>query len=71
MLRNGASLEEIGQILRHQSPDSTRIYAKVNLDALGPGVAGRCAMTRLQTLCEDYLALRRSLEAVVPGKFTR
>lgn len=36
MLRNGASLEEIGQILRHQSPDSTRIYAKLDLDALRP-----------------------------------
>ena len=36
MLRNGASLEEIGQIPRHQSPDSTRIYAKVDLDALRP-----------------------------------
>ena len=36
MLRNGASLEEIGQILRHQSPDSTRVYAKVDLDALRP-----------------------------------
>ena len=36
MPRNGASLEEIGQILRPQSPDSTRIYAKVDLDALRP-----------------------------------
>lgn len=34
MLRNGASLEEIGQILRHRHPDTTRIYAKVDLDAL-------------------------------------
>lgn len=36
MLRNGASLEEIGQVLRHWSLDSTRIYAKVDLDALSP-----------------------------------
>jgi site-specific recombinase XerD len=34
MLRNGASLEEIGQLLRHKSPDSTAIYAKVELAAL-------------------------------------
>jgi site-specific recombinase XerD len=34
MLRNGASLEEIGEVLRHKSPDSTVIYAKVELDAL-------------------------------------
>lgn len=34
MLRGGASLDEIGQLLRHRSPDTTRIYAKVDLDAL-------------------------------------
>ena len=34
MLRNGASLEEIGRILRHAHPDSTRIYAKVDVEAL-------------------------------------
>ena len=34
MLRQGASLEEIGQVLRHKDPDSTAIYAKVDLDAL-------------------------------------
>ena len=34
MLGNGASLEEIGQILRHSSPDTTWIYAKVDLEAL-------------------------------------
>jgi site-specific recombinase XerD len=27
MLRNGASLDEIGQLLRHCHPDTTRIYA--------------------------------------------
>ena len=34
MLRKGASLDEIGEVLRHRSPDSTAIYAKVALDAL-------------------------------------
>ena len=36
MLRRGASLEEIGQVLRHKDPDTTAIYAKVDLDALRP-----------------------------------
>lgn len=34
MLRKGASLDEIGEVLRHKSPDSTRIYAKVDLKSL-------------------------------------
>lgn len=34
MLRQGLSLTEIGQMLRHGSPDATRRYAKVDLDAL-------------------------------------
>ena len=34
MLRNGASLEDIGQILRHCHPETTQIYAKVDLDSL-------------------------------------
>ena len=34
MLRDGASLAEIGQLLRHQHPDTTRIYATVDLPAL-------------------------------------
>lgn len=34
MLRRGASLEEIGQVLRHRHPDTTAIYAKVDLKAL-------------------------------------
>ena len=34
MLGRGAMLEEIGQILRHRHPDTTQIYAKVDLDAL-------------------------------------
>jgi integrase/recombinase XerD len=34
MLRQGASLTDIGQVLRHRSPDATRRYAKVDLEAL-------------------------------------
>ncbi|MCY4601005.1 MAG: site-specific integrase [Acidobacteria bacterium] len=34
MLRNGATLEDIGQILRHRHPETTQIYAKVDLEAL-------------------------------------
>ncbi len=34
MLRHGASLAEIGDVLRHRSPQTTTIYAKVNLTAL-------------------------------------
>jgi site-specific recombinase XerD len=34
MLRRGASLAEIGRVLRHRDPDSTAIYARVDLEAL-------------------------------------
>jgi site-specific recombinase XerD len=34
MLKNGASLREIGDVLRHRRADTTRIYAKVDLSAL-------------------------------------
>ena len=34
MLRKGASLVEIGEVLRHRSSDSTAIYAKVDLTTL-------------------------------------
>ena len=34
MLRNGASLREIGQVLRHRTEDTTRIYAKVDMARL-------------------------------------
>ena len=35
MLRGGASLAEIGQLLRHRLPQTTEIYAKVDPVALG------------------------------------
>jgi integrase/recombinase XerD len=34
MLRQGASLTEIGQVMRHRDPNTTRLYAKVDLSAL-------------------------------------
>jgi integrase/recombinase XerD len=34
MLRHGASLSEIGELLGHRSPETTKIYTKVDLDAL-------------------------------------
>ncbi len=34
LLRKGASLDEIGEVLRHRSSDTTAIYAKVDLKSL-------------------------------------
>jgi len=34
MLRQGASLAQIGELLGHKSPETTKIYIKVDLDAL-------------------------------------
>jgi site-specific recombinase XerD len=34
MLRHGASLSEIGELLGHRSPETTKIYTKVDLEAL-------------------------------------
>lgn len=34
MLHKGASLTEISHVLRHRDPNTTRIYAKIDLDAL-------------------------------------
>ena len=34
LLRSGATLSEIGQLLRHERHDTTRIYAKVDVEAL-------------------------------------
>jgi site-specific recombinase XerD len=46
MLRQGSSLAQIGDVLRHQHPDTTRIYAKVDVQALrelGKLCTGGCA----------------------------
>jgi integrase len=34
LLKHGASLGQIGRVLRHKDPESTAIYAKVDLEAL-------------------------------------
>ena len=34
MLRQGASLGEIGEVLGHRHPDTTKIYTKVDIKAL-------------------------------------
>jgi site-specific recombinase XerD len=34
LLRQGSSLDEIGELLRHESPNTTAIYAKVDVTAL-------------------------------------
>jgi site-specific recombinase XerD len=36
LLNKGASLQEVGEVLRHQSIDSTAIYAKVDFNRLRP-----------------------------------
>jgi site-specific recombinase XerD len=36
MLKAGASLRQIGELLRHESPETTKIYAKVDLASLRP-----------------------------------
>ena len=49
MLRGGASLTEVGQVLRHARAATTAIYAKVDraaLRRLGPALAGRCRRER-------------------------
>src|SRR5262249_5726353 len=63
MLHHGASLAEIGDVLRHRSPETTKIYTSIDLDSLRtlalpwPG----CAMNTLRQAVEEYLILRRSL----------
>jgi site-specific recombinase XerD len=34
MLRSGATMSEIGEVLRHRNLDTTEIYAKVDFDGL-------------------------------------
>ncbi|MBK7515045.1 MAG: tyrosine-type recombinase/integrase [Betaproteobacteria bacterium] len=42
LLRGGASFAEIGEVLRHRSPQTTSIYARVDIDAPPLALPGRC-----------------------------
>ena len=64
ILRQGASLAEIGALLGHHHPDTTRIYTKIDLKALHAVAQpwpGGVAMNSLRRSIEEYLAMRRSL----------
>lgn len=41
MIRHGARLSEISQVLRHRCSDTTQVYAKVDLETLR-GIARPC-----------------------------
>jgi site-specific recombinase XerD len=66
MLRSGASMGEIGEVLRHRVPSTTEIYAKLDYDALRslapqwPAMGG-WAMSTLKQALNDYIAMRRAL----------
>jgi len=64
LLRRGASLTEIGQLLRHSQPTTTQIYAKVDIAALrtlGLAWPGAALMSPLRETLDEYLAMRRAL----------
>ena len=66
MIRRGASLAEIAQVLRHRSLDTTQLYAKVEFEALG-GVALPWPSVEVQPVSAlhdaltEYLQTRRAL----------
>ena len=66
MLRSGASMSEIGEILRHRTPNTTEIYAKLDFDGLRslahpwPSVGG-ATMNSLDQALNEYIAIRRAL----------
>ena len=64
MLKHGASLGEIGQLLRHAHPDTTQNLCEgrcLRLTSVGTALAGRWAMTTLRQAAQDYIRMRRHL----------
>ena len=52
MLRGGATLDMVGAVLRHRSPDMTAHYAKVDVTMFAgrAALAGRCVIVRRQII---------------------
>ena len=66
LIRQGASLPEMSDMLRHRSRASTMIYAKLDIEGLRSiaqpwPISGRRAMSRLAEELDRYLTIRRSL----------
>ena len=64
LLRRGAPLVEIGQLLRHRTElttDDLRQGRPGSSAGAGAAVAGRCVMSPLHDTLADYLQIRRAL----------
>ena len=64
LLRQGAGLTAISQVLRHQDLATTALYAKVDLNTLParrPALARNSLVSALEQHLTDYLQLRHSL----------
>jgi site-specific recombinase XerD len=66
MIRHGASMSEIAEVLRHRSQTTTAIYAQVSFEALRAvalpwPTTGGAAMIAMRDALVQYVALRRAL----------
>lgn len=63
LLRAGAPMSEISELLRRRRPATAAIYAKVDRRSLGSlaRLAGGCVMSAMRQAAEDHLALRRAM----------
>ena len=70
LLAAGASMEEIGQLLRHAQQRTTALYAKLDQARLAElaGRARRGPRDEHAWRVEEYLAMRRSLGFKLPAR---